>query len=310
MSTLDWTAAAVRWILFTGIVAAVGVSAYWLTQIRPLRRLSDRFEGYCDAADRMARGFAFRVALFLVLPGVVLRLATQFAQFRDPYEEAILPQVDLLVNVTVWGFMWRLQLGVALALLLFAFILKRNGTPLRWTLYTLAAVVLAFTPALSGHAWGSEEYRALAVATDGLHVLGAGGWIGALGLMVLGLSRLQDECDEAGAAPLQVAFFSPSALAWVGTLVVTGIISSWLHVTALDQLWTTAYGQRLLIKVGFVVVTIALGAYNWRRIKPGLVAETHGRTDLVRSGGVELLLGWVVLLVTAILVATALPGEG
>ena len=45
-----------------------------------------------------------------------------------------------------------------------------------------AVLALAFTPALSGHAVATS---ALAVVSDGLHVLSAGGWLGTLLLMVV-----------------------------------------------------------------------------------------------------------------------------
>jgi putative copper export protein len=56
-----------------------------------------------------------------------------------------------------------------------------------------------------------------------------------------------------------------------------------------------------------VVALVALtGAYNWRRLLPSLGQET-GTRRLQRSARVEVAIAIVVLIITAILVATSPP---
>ena len=73
-----------------------------------------------------------------------------------------------------------------------------------------------------------------------------------------------------------------------------------------SDLLTTPYGRTLSLKLLLVGGVLALGAMNARVWTPRLDTD-HGARALRRTAGVELLLGQLVLLVTAILVRTS-PG--
>jgi putative copper export protein len=111
--------------------------------------------------------------------------------------------------------------------------------------------------------------------------------------------------DAAPAALVQG--FSPTALLFAGILVTTGVISAWLHLGHIAALWTSPYGQTLLLKVGIFSGVAVVGAYNFLRVRPALGART-GAERLRRSGTIELLLALAVLVVTAVLVAMPPPG--
>jgi putative copper export protein len=85
-------------------------------------------------------------------------------------------------------------------------------------------------------------------------------------------------------------------------------VNGWLEVRELGALWSTAYGRTLLVKLALLLPVALLGAYNWRRVVPALEAE-GGAARLRRTATVELALGALVLLVTAVLVATPTPQE-
>jgi putative copper export protein len=97
--------------------------------------------------------------------------------------------------------------------------------------------------------------------------------------------------------------YSPWALAFAATVVVTGAASAWLHLDAPAALWSTAYGRTLLVKLALLAPVLALGAYNWRRVRPAL-HDAAGVARLRRSAAAELAIGALVLAVTAVLVAT------
>ena len=103
--------------------------------------------------------------------------------------------------------------------------------------------------------------------------------------------------------------FSPVALVCAGLTAATGVLSAWVHLPALDALWTTRYGWFLLGKLALLSLVAALGAYNWRRVAPAL-GDATGSVRLRRSARAELAVGGAVLLVTAILVATPTPLDG
>lgn len=181
------------------------------------------------------------------------------------------------------------------------------GAP--WLLAGLGALALAFAPALSGHAAAAPRLGSLAILADALHVLAAGGWIGGLLVLIAAgvPTAMRLEREERGpAVAALVNAFSPTALAFAGALTLTGLFAAWLHIGSIPELWESGYGRTLLLKLGVLSGVFATGAYNWLKVKPALGDEL-GATRLRRSAKVEIAIGALVFLVTAVLVATAPP---
>ena len=101
--------------------------------------------------------------------------------------------------------------------------------------------------------------------------------------------------------------FSPLAGTAVLAVLLTGGLTAVLYLENLNQLWETAYGRTLLIKISLVLATGAIGIYNWLRLRPRL-GEPRGTAVFFYSGGAELFLALVLLGVTAVLVH--LPPSG
>jgi putative copper export protein len=101
--------------------------------------------------------------------------------------------------------------------------------------------------------------------------------------------------------------FSPMALTFASLLAATGVVAAVLRLGAWSALISTEYGRVFLIKMGGVVLVIVAGAYNWLRLRPALDADRVG--TLRRTATTELVLGFVVLVMTAWLVATPPPTE-
>ncbi|MGQ0764152.1 MAG: CopD family protein [Gemmatimonadota bacterium] len=295
----------IRWLTFAATLVLVGV-AVWNARLGPILRVA--FPESAELAGRrvvaMARGFAV-----LLTVASLLRLLAQAVAFFGAGAATDLSNVGLLVGGTTWGWAWLMQMIASLVLVFGGS--RRLTSP---AVTGAAAAGLALALALSGHAAAVEDIWMLAVAIDALHVVGGGGWLGTLAIIVFaGLpgSRRGPAEGRAGAVAMMVNAFSPLALAFAGVTASTGIVASWLQVNPppWSALWDTLYGQRLLIKVGFVALVAAVGAWNWRRVKPRLDAG-GGPERLRRSAVLELVLSLVVLLVTALLVATAPPYEG
>lgn len=144
-----------------------------------------------------------------------------------------------------------------------------------------------------------------------MHEVGAGLWLGTLlVLLIAGLPAILGNESTKGRHQLIVADlvvrFSPLALGATALLVLTGVVTSWLHLKYLAALWTTPYGFALDAKLGIVLVVVAFGAWNWRRLTPRLNAEEAAGT-LRRSSTIELIFAALVLLITAILVSLPSP---
>lgn len=301
---------AVRWLTFVGLLGVIGVVAFRVLVLSLLERagsFSNRVVLVAESSSRAARiGLGAMAVLGVAL---VLRLYTQLYALHGPSQLFDTARLGSLLGGTTWGLGWLLQAG---GIVVAAFGLALAGSRGRggWTLAAVGAAVLGFTPALSGHAAGVQDVGWLALAADGLHVLGAGGWMGGLlAVVVAGIPVALRQPTERGAATAAlINAFSPTALFFAGVVVATGLFSAWLHVGEVSALWTTGYGRTLLLKLGVASLVFGTGAYNWLKVRPALGREeAAGR--LRRSAALELAIGLVVLVVTAVLVATPLPTD-
>lgn len=298
---------AVRWLTFTGLLVVIGVVSFALLLLPSLRRRDPSLR-----AEVLSRARARAASVGLIAGGIlavalVLRLFAQSAALHGPDAAWVGELTGVMLTRTLWGWGWILQ-AIATAVLVLGLWLARKGRAGGWGLAAVATLGLAATPALSGHAAATS---ALAVVSDSLHVLAAGGWLGTLLLvLVVGLPVLlhTTESRTVAAASLLGAF-SPLALTFAAVLTLTGVYAAWLHLPNVAALWSSAYGQTLLLKLAALSVVFATGAYNWLRAKP--VLEKSGNLQpLKRSAGTELAVGVLVLVITAALVATPPPVEG
>lgn len=303
-----------QWLLFAGVLLLVGCVA-WRAIVVPgsLRALD-------GAPDRTGLGTMARRAAGVGLVGTGLlllawagRMAAMVADFRDPFVP-LSEDLAFLIRDTFPGTVWLGQ-GVVLVGMVGAFALARGherpgvipegrGGP-GWMAAGVGALALTASLALTSHAMGVQDGRTLAVAADGVHGLAAGAWIGAL-FLILHLSRRGDPSGRILAA--QLRSFSPLAVVCVTLLVGAGVWLSWTHLSALSDLWSSAYGRLLSAKVGVAGIVFAAGLLNWRRGLPSLDTPAGARA-VRRQAAFEVGVALLVLLLTAFLTQTPKPGE-
>lgn len=126
----------------------------------------------------------------------------------------------------------------------------------------LALGLFAVTRASMGHA-GEEGLWTLTLAAEAIHFFAIGVWTGAV--FVSGWYALRTSTIGArgvSTTDRYLDLMSRAAMAAVIAIVITGVYSGWHRVGTPEHLAHTTYGITLLIKVGFVIVAIALGGYN------------------------------------------------
>jgi len=161
-------------------------------------------------------------------------------------------------------------------------------------LATLAALALLPCPTLAGHALDASQPRLLSITSDLLHVAGAAVWIGGLAALVWVTRRTPMVVRSAA-----VRRFSAIAVPAVITAAAGGAARALTELASVHQLWSTGYGQALLVKSGLFVALLGLAFAN-----RGLVSRGVGRLATV-----ELLL--LAVAVTTVGVLTDLkPGRG
>ncbi|HEY2805599.1 MAG TPA: CopD family protein [Gemmatimonadales bacterium] len=304
-----------RWALFAAVLVVVGAAAFrFLVLRRASVRQATAVSGRGDALEIHTARLATMGACLGLLASVS-RLPLQFSELYDN-ASPIFPQLTALGLHTEWGLVWGCQvlLMFSAALAYTAAARGRRG----WLLAALIAVPLAATLSLSGHALGSERLTVLAVASDIVHVVGASAWLGSMILLLRslmlvhkGFSRESDPPASVSPGILAAAIvvaYSPLALTSASLVLLSGIVASWLHLGSLAALWQSRYGLTLVVKLVAVGVMTATGAVNWRKLGPALV-KSGETAPIHRSIRLEVILGVMVLLVTAVLVVTPEPGS-
>jgi putative copper export protein len=306
---MEWIIA--RWITFAATMLALGSAAVGVILIpRHTNPLPDR--------ARLLRHTA-RVgwwACVALIAASMLRLLDQMLALRSP-GDPLVSGLSSLLFATTWGtgFLWQMN-AASLSLLVFLWLASGDRARGVWSLSMLVTSGLAWTPALQGHAIGTEEFTVAAVIADTAHVLGAGLWLGSIAVigwlgsrataraMPISESRIRADSTLRALVPL----VPPLALTGATMLIASGITSTVLHLRSLSDLWTEAWGRFVLIKSVLIFVISALGARNWRRL--GRQMDDARGVEALRTALVtELIVSALLLLVTALLVVTPLPGE-
>ena len=312
-----------RWMQFVGLLLAIGtvsVHAFVLGFIRrdPYSLAQGDEPAMLSAVESRAASIGTIAAALLAI-SLVLRL---LAQGYAMHGAAVTSDPSLMIPMirkTMWGWGWVLQL-VGTALVAAGFRGARTARDdvggattspalghwhLSWRLAALGTVLLAFSPGMASHAASSPKLRSLAMFADGLHVLAASSWLGTLAIVLFaGVAVASTRRALSGEFVRDmINAFSPLALVSAGLATTTGVFAAWLHVGTIPNLWGTRYGLILMTKLVILGVVTITGFYNWRFVKPRL-GTPQATMHLRRSARVEVAVAIIVLLVTAVLVAS------
>jgi putative copper export protein len=229
----------------------------------------------------------------------LLALPRLWFQARAFVETGVSPLTMMArVQSTTWGTALAAQMAAA-SLGAAAFILTRFRRDSAWAGAAVAVLALTLTPAFMGHPGAAESQLWLNVGVDWMHVVSAGGWVGALTLLAIAVRRF-----PADVAAALIAAFHRVALISVLGLAATGTAALLLRLADPGALFGSDYGTIFLMKLGCVSIVGAIGAWHSRR------AEARVRDGRAVSGSLmtELLLAVVTITVTAVLVGTEPPG--
>ncbi len=304
-----------RLTIFAGVILTIGAITFERVVLATVSHhdAAPASEVFVSAAAVRTRRLSLAVAGVTAL-FVLVRFILQVREFLLP--SGWLATAGALLGGTVWARGWMVQMT---AMLLFMAarsaddparrLRSRSGVTMGgvW----LGVVGMAIAPAITGHAIASQEHPVLAVVADTLHVVAAGTWLGTLAVIVLvGVpTAATDRTRWGDRVAYMVRALSPIALTSAAVIVCTGVVASCMHLDRVSSLWTSPYGRLLAIKVALFGLVVVVGAYNWRGVAPRL-RDARGVEVLIRSAALELVLATGVLTITAVLVATAMPGEG
>ncbi|MBV9879680.1 MAG: CopD family protein [Gemmatirosa sp.] len=282
---IDWPEPIVEYVGFVAQFLALGAVGFRYAALRgPLPAAGV----HADAARRAAWiglcGLVVHTVLFAVgLPEAAERAHTTAAALLTSSPPTAVQAVLLVVGLV----------GLAAAAV---------GRRVGWPAALVGVVFNTLTGVLTG-AWTR--------LVNPVHRVVAGLWIGTLFvLLVAGIAtafRAEDSRARRGAIVADmVNGFSPLALTCGLLVVLSGLITAYRHLNPLSSLWTTPYGYALIVKLLLAAAVFALGAWNWRRVRPTLGSD-DAASAIRRSSRAELAVAALVLAATAIVVSLPSP---
>lgn len=188
---------------------------------------------------------------------------------------------------TEFGQVWRYRIAIAVLLCGLLFVRR----PVFWRAETVLSALFLASLGLIGHAAMLEGVEGwLNRASQIVHLLAGGFWLGSLAPLLLCLGRLSDAAlrDDAGAA---LRRFSGCGHFAVAIVVATGILNTRLVLDRWPVHFSSPYQALLAAKISLVACMICLALTNRYILVPRLKAGNGALTSLRWSTVAEIVLG-------------------
>jgi putative copper resistance protein D len=172
---------------------------------------------------------------------------------------------------------------------------------------TGAVPILGAGIAATSFAWTGHVHALrpdwLPIVLIGVHLLGIAFWLGALPPLLM----LTHDPDRA-AMVASVRQFGTLAVIVVAVLVTAGAVLLWMLTGNLTQLWASAYGRALSVKIGLVALLLAVAAFNKLILTPRLSGgDPQAVSAFRRTLVIEMIAAAAILLGTATLTTLLEP---
>ena len=217
--------------------------------------------------------------------------------------------VGIVLTQTAFGDAWVLRLEMA-SLLAVLLLLPTPNPGFRSATDMICAMLaagLAASLAWAGHAAATEGFDGtIHLASDALHLVAAGAWLGALWPLSILLGRTSQAGDAVSDAIAYQATrrFSILGLTSVAAIVATGIVNTYEILGIMAFSIGTDYNRLLLTKIALFIAMLAIAAFNRQRLTPRLSDERDSRRAMRRlqwNSLTEVGLGLLLLAIVAVL---------
>ena len=284
----------VRWAYFLSLSLVVGGLGFALLVLRGVPALLSR---------RLYKlvGLGIVATLEVGIIGFIMRAE---GALQLPFGKLLYADLTPIASGTRLGSAFTVMtMGFVIVSVLVYFAWLFDNALLLWPAFLLA-LGLASGLSLSGHQAADRGSSAATELADWIHLSAALLWVGGLAVLALCVWPLARELRRA-------AFlrFSRLATVLIAALLGAGIYLSIVRLPAVDDLWTTRYGQVLLVKIGLVSFALLWGAFHHFVARPALASAEPSRWAgrLGRSLLGESSIAMAILLVAAILVNAKPP---
>lgn len=238
-----------RWLAATALLALVGAVAVERGIVPRARRVETADTGWLDQLGGDARSVG-RAAAWLLLFATLALAAAQLLAFYDPAEPFTGAQVRAIFLDTVWGRGWLTCAVVAVAGVV-AWTLAANGRKGGAAMALIATLAVVLAHPLLGHGMAGRFGGAVGVGAHAVHLLGAGLWIGTLGVLTLVAWPVLRPAPAAVCSYRLALLFDlipPLALVGGALSVGAGALMGLEYSGGWRTLLADSYGRTLLIK--------------------------------------------------------------
>lgn len=269
MAQPEWLAAGLRLALYLDLALVSGLPLFCLYALQRDER-AGRFARRCRA-----------LALGGAIAGIALSLLALVEMARSmtgASDYAALPShvLAMIVTGTDFGVAWCVRMAALLLFVLAGMNLQRLRAPCA-VLAAYGGVALA-TLAWGGHgAMHDGAVRYLHLASDVVHLLAAGAWVGALAaFLLLAWPGLPGQGDALVLLSRTANGFARIGTRIVALLVITGVLNYWLIVgPAMPVFAPMSYGGLLAAKLALFAAMLGLAAANRFALAPRLEAAAR-----------------------------------
>lgn len=254
----------IRWLNLLSLSLAVGSIAFWIFVWIPAVP-----DGQPVIEKRMQQ-IVWLGWLLVGLAGILLLLLQVSIAAGISVLEAIThPALGTLFNGTRYGQIWLARLVFWLGLGSVLWFARRERW-LCWVALFLGGQIL-LTNSLYSHASAVQQATLAAIAGDWLHLTATALWLGGLIQFFVVITLVRRYLTPS--IPILsrlVGYFSNFARVTVVVLIISGVYAAWLQVGSFEALFTTVYGNSLLIKLMLIVPLLAISGVNLFYTQRGL----------------------------------------
>ena len=313
-----------RWLIFVVAAIVMGGLIFEIVVSVPVVFSESSRDSWQAAATAVSERWSklSLIALGLMVVAMVGQLLQQTAVISG--DSVFTPDFEIVRTVAFdssWGRLWVYRMVVVVAIVALFFLARRTafetteqdeeddrslvGDSFIAQLAALVGLVfLGLISASSHNAASPPEVKTLATVTDFVHLISSMVWLGGVIYLAISVPILLTRLTSVDLSELlsaSVSRFTVIAVMSAGTLVVTGIFSSYMQVTV-PAATATPYGWFLVGKILLIIPLFALAAVNGFRIarKFGNGGERAFRKSLLFETGLVLAVfvavGWLASL--------------
>lgn len=283
-----------RFVFDTGALLIWGAYGFlWLAVSKEL-----------EATIEHRLAWIYGTALMLVTLAGAGKIAAQAAMLDDGWQSVNPALAIEVLEATRSGAALGLQAGFALLLFLGYVLLPRHRGPV----VTLLGLPLLISLSFSGHAAVEEGLLGLLhKANHSLHLVAAGLWLGGLAPVLLLLQAMADDTKRSEALKGLMRFSTIGHVA-VAVTLLSGLLNSWLIISATRFDLNLAYQRLLVLKIAAVATMVAIALVNRYVFVPRMHLSPRQAVRNMQIGScVEIALGLIAVALVAAF-GTMAPG--